>query len=162
METPNDPGTTLDFRLPLAQGEDVRLAQLALARAGLLRGEPDGVFGPLTREAVLLFQRREGLPPDGTIEGATSDRLLGQPGLARPRPWAEALRPYLARLQAPHGPPTGQGRQRWRLVATGISVEGEERRAAAPARPAPRPAAGRSIARRLKRRRSASACRWSC
>ncbi|HZH45309.1 MAG TPA: peptidoglycan-binding protein [Roseococcus sp.] len=116
----------LAFLLPLARGEDVRLAQLALARAGLLRGEADGVFGPLTREAVLAFQRREGLPPDGTIEGATSDRLLGQPGLARPRPWTDALRPYLARLQAPHGPPTGQGRQRWRLVATGISVEGEE------------------------------------
>ena len=116
---------SLAFRLPLAQGEDVRAAQLALARAGLLRGEADGVFGPLTRAAVLAFQRREGLPLDGAVEGETWDRLLGQPTLARPRPWTEAVRPFVARLRAVHGLPTGQGRQRWRLSAGGIEVAGE-------------------------------------
>lgn len=116
---------SLEFRLPLAQGEDVRVAQLALARAGLLRGEPDGVFGPLTREAVLAFQRREGLPLDGTVEGATWERLLGQPALAKPRSWIEAVRPFVARLAVAHAPPVGQGRQRWRLSAAGVVVEGE-------------------------------------
>jgi peptidoglycan hydrolase-like protein with peptidoglycan-binding domain len=128
----------LAFRLPLAQGADVRAAQLALIRAGLLRGDADGVFGPLTREAVTAFQRRERLPADGAIEAATWARLLGQPALKRERPWAEALRPFLAGLGVVHAAPVGQGRHRWRLGAAGVEVEGEAgpRRSASGVRPA--------------------------
>ncbi|UPY36590.1 peptidoglycan-binding protein [Sediminicoccus sp. KRV36] len=116
----------LAFRLPLATGEDVRMAQLALIRAGALRADPDGVFGPMTRDAVLAFQRREGLAADGVIGPQTWSRLAGQPGLRRERPWQEGLRPFLPALLTPHGPPVGPGRRRWRLTRQGIAIEGEE------------------------------------
>ena len=31
----------------------------------------DGVYGPATRQAVLIFQRRYGLPTTGTVDRAT-------------------------------------------------------------------------------------------
>jgi len=40
------------------------LQQLLIAR-GLMEGDPDGVIGPLTLEAVKTFQRNKGLPVDG-------------------------------------------------------------------------------------------------
>ena len=124
----------LAFRLPLATGEDVRAAQLALIRAGMLRAEPDGVYGPATRDAVAAFQRREGLAPDGESGPATRARLTGQPGLRRERPWQEGLRPFLPPLLASHGPPAGSGQRRWRLTREGIAIAGEEalRRSASP------------------------------
>jgi hypothetical protein len=129
----------LAFRFPLPRGEDVRQVQLALLRAGEAPGEPDGVFGPRTAEAVRRFQRRLGLPAEGVVDAVTWARLMAQPGLARERHWAVALRPFLARLTEWHGPPVGQGRHRWRLTPQGIEVEGE----AGPRRPpgAPRLAA---------------------
>ncbi len=133
------PDRTLELRLPMARGSDVRAAQLALLRHGFLRGEADGVFGPLTREAVRLFQARHGLDADGRLGPATWARLLGE----QPHPWRAELAPFLARLAQPHGsplgPPVGAGTLRWRLVRAGVVVEGE----AGPRRsePAPRVAA---------------------
>jgi hypothetical protein len=124
----------LAFRLPLMTGPEIRTAQLALIRQGALRGEADGVFGPATREAVLAFQRREGLAADGIIGPVTWARLTAQPALLRPRPWTEALRPYLAPLGDWHGAPLGRGTRRWRLTAQGLDIEGEERPGHAPAR----------------------------
>jgi hypothetical protein len=119
----------LAFRFPLPRGEDVRQVQLALLRAGEAPGEPDGVFGPRVAEAVRRFQRRHGLPAapgsEGVVDAATWARLMAQPSLARERPWAEALRPFIARLTDWHAPPLGQGRQRWRLTRAGIEIEGE-------------------------------------
>ncbi len=124
----------LAFTLPLMRGEVVRRAQLGLLRAGLHPGEPDGVYGPGTAEAVRRFQRREGLPVDGVVAGATWARLLGAPELRRERPWQDALRPFLPELTVPHGAPVGAGRLRWRLVRGGVVIEGEAapRRNAAP------------------------------
>lgn len=124
----------LAFRLPLATGADVRAAQLALIRAGTPRIEPDGVFGPATRDAVTHFQRREGLAADGVIGPRTWSRLVGQPALRRDRPWQERLRPFLPSLMAWHGAPVGQGQRRWRLTREGLAIEGEEepRRSAEP------------------------------
>ncbi|MBS7809460.1 peptidoglycan-binding protein [Roseococcus pinisoli] len=124
----------LAFRLPLVRGEDVRLAQLALTRAGSLRGDADGVFGPVTRDAVISYQRRERLAADGVIGPLTWARLLGQPALTRERPWQEGLRPYLPALLTMHGAPLGPGRRRWRLARAGVEIEGE-----ATARKNPRP-----------------------
>ena len=60
-------------------GPQVELLQLGLQRAGYLRLPPDGVFGPLTRAALLRFQRENGLTADG---------------IAGPLTWA-ALNPWL-------------------------------------------------------------------
>lgn len=127
----------LAFRLPLMSGPEIRTAQLALIRLGALRGEADGVFGPMTRDAVLGFQRREGLSADGIIGPETWARLTAQPGLRRERPWQEALRPYLPPLADWHGAPQGRGSRRWRLTPRGIAIEGE----AAPGSTPPRLAA---------------------
>lgn len=115
----------LDFRFPLVRGEDVRTVQLALIRAGSLRGDADGVFGPATRDAVLAYQRRERLAADGVIGPLTWTRLTGQPLLKRERPWQEGLRPFLPALLEWHGAPVGQGRNRWRLTPAGIEIQGE-------------------------------------
>lgn len=115
----------LEFRLPLVRGEDVRIAQLALVRAGSLRGDADGVFGPATRDAVAAYQRRERLAADGVIGPLTWARLTGLPALKRERPWQEGLRPFLPALLEWHGAPVGPGRNRWRLTRAGIQLEGE-------------------------------------
>lgn len=124
----------LDFRLPLIQGEDVRTAQLALVRAGALRGDADGVYGPATRDAVVSYQRRERLAADGVVGPLTWTRLTGQPVLKRERPWQDGLRPFLPALMDWHGAPIGNGRNRWRLTRAGIEVQGEDgaRRSAKP------------------------------
>jgi peptidoglycan hydrolase-like protein with peptidoglycan-binding domain len=118
----------LSFRFPLLSGEDVRAVQQALIRAGALRAEADGVFGPLTRDAVATLQRRAGLAADGTLRRGTWDRLLpAAPPAPRPAPdWREMLRPFLPRLCVLHGPPVGQGARRWRLTPTGIVLDGSE------------------------------------
>ena len=69
-----------EFRLQKtgSTGPQTELLQLGLTRAGH-ELKKDGVFGPLTRSAVVSFQRRAGLEPDG---------------VAGPLTWA-ALRPYL-------------------------------------------------------------------
>jgi membrane-bound lytic murein transglycosylase B len=56
------PWPTDENRLSLDQRKE--LQQLLIAR-GLMEGEPDGVIGPLTLEAVKTFQRNKGLPVDG-------------------------------------------------------------------------------------------------
>ena len=48
----------------LALDQRIELQQLLLAR-GLLTGDPDGVIGPATLEAVKAYQRTKGLPVDG-------------------------------------------------------------------------------------------------
>ena len=37
---------------------------------------PDGVYGPLTMNAVTAFQRREGLPVTGIVDEATWDQIV--------------------------------------------------------------------------------------
>ena len=46
---------------------------------GLYAGSVDGVKGPITKGAIVAFQRRQGLVPDGRI-GAQTRRALGELG----------------------------------------------------------------------------------
>ncbi|GAA0591382.1 hypothetical protein GCM10009416_32290 [Craurococcus roseus] len=119
----------LSFRFPLLSGEDVRAVQQALVRAGAMRAEADGVFGPLTRDAVAALQRRAGLPADGVLRRGAWERLLpAVPPAPRAAPpdWRAVLRPFLPRLCVPHGPPMGRGSRRWRLSPIGVLLEGGE------------------------------------
>lgn len=56
-------------------GPQVEMAQLALRRAGLDPGAPDGIFGSRTDQAVRQFQRREGLLSDGIVGPDTWNAL---------------------------------------------------------------------------------------
>jgi len=66
----------------------VAALQSALAVRGLYGGFVDGLRGPLTRTAILGFQRRRGLAVDG-IAGAQTRRALGWRG--RPRLGSRAM-----------------------------------------------------------------------
>lgn len=127
---------TLSFTLPMARGEAVRRAQLALSRAGIAVGEADGVFGPRLRDGVAEFQRRQGLPADGRLTPGLWERLMDVPALQpKPADWRAALRPFLPRITVFHGPPVGQGRHRWRLTPQGVEVEGEAAPRRSPGQP---------------------------
>jgi murein DD-endopeptidase MepM/ murein hydrolase activator NlpD len=67
----------------------VAALQAALAGRGLYGGFVDGVRGPLTRAAILGFQRQRGLGVDG-IAGPQTRRALGWRG--RPRLGSRAMR----------------------------------------------------------------------
>ncbi|GAB2574944.1 N-acetylmuramoyl-L-alanine amidase [Streptomyces capparidis] len=52
-------------------GDDVARLQQRLLEMGFVPGPVDGIFGPLTEQAVREFQRNTGLIPDGTCGPAT-------------------------------------------------------------------------------------------
>ncbi len=56
-------------------GPQVQLLQLALRRAGTFSGNTTGTFGQQTRNALIAFQRRNGLEADG-VAGARTHRAL--------------------------------------------------------------------------------------
>lgn len=50
-----------------SSGEDVRIAQTKLKQWGYLDSSVDGVFGQATYNAVIKFQKNNGLTADGVI-----------------------------------------------------------------------------------------------
>lgn len=54
-----------------SRGPNVRIVQSLLARIGYNPGPIDGVFGQQTRQAVIAFQRNNGLTPDGIVGPVT-------------------------------------------------------------------------------------------
>lgn len=58
-----------------SRGEVVRQIQKALAGAGL-GVIPDGIFGNITRDAIIAFQREHNLTPDGVVGPATLALLI--------------------------------------------------------------------------------------
>lgn len=58
-----------------SRGEQVRLVQQKLKEYGYLSGAADGIFGRDTYNAVLWFQRRNGLTADGRVGSATAAAL---------------------------------------------------------------------------------------
>ena len=55
--------------------DDIREVQLVLIERGFLDGEADGVFGPVTRDALIKFQREEGIEASGRIDIRTVETM---------------------------------------------------------------------------------------
>ncbi len=53
----------------------VRMLQQTLTNRGFLVGDPDGKWGPKTKEALEEFQRSQNLPASGQIDQPTLARL---------------------------------------------------------------------------------------
>lgn len=58
-----------------SRGEQVRLVQQRLIQYGYLSGVADGIFGQETYDAVVYFQRKNGLTVDGRVGSATAAAL---------------------------------------------------------------------------------------
>jgi hypothetical protein len=54
-----------------SRGNDVVFLQQRLRASGVFQGAIDGDFGPITEAAVIAFQRRSNLTPDGVVGPAT-------------------------------------------------------------------------------------------
>ncbi|TKC88713.1 peptidoglycan-binding protein [Trinickia terrae] len=72
-------------------GPDVVTLQQQLLAHGFAAGSCDGTFGPLTRDAVLAFQRSAGLSADGVVGPQTAAALR-----AVPRPPTTGSQPQAA------------------------------------------------------------------
>jgi peptidoglycan hydrolase-like protein with peptidoglycan-binding domain len=72
-------GCLLVFSAPAAAGPKVAAVQVALKRLGLYNATVDGVRGPLTRAAIVSFQRRRGLSVDGVV-GPRTRSAFGKRG----------------------------------------------------------------------------------
>lgn len=66
-------------------GAVVRAIQHQLRRLGYLRGPVDGVYGPATQNAVMTYQRANGLAPDGMPSEDLLASLRNTPGPAHAR-----------------------------------------------------------------------------
>jgi peptidoglycan hydrolase-like protein with peptidoglycan-binding domain len=70
------PAPEADGKLELGEGGDaVAALQQRLVDLGYWMGEPDGTYGQLTRQAVMAFQKVEGLSRDGVAGPATQAQL---------------------------------------------------------------------------------------
>src|SRR3954468_7718373 len=72
-------GCLLVFSAPVIAGPKVAAVQVALKRIGLYSATVDGVRGPLTKAAIVHFQRRRGLSVDGVV-GPRTRRAFGKRG----------------------------------------------------------------------------------
>ena len=72
-------GCLLVFSAPVAAGPKVAAVQVALKRLGLYNATVDGVRGPMTKAAIVHFQRRRGLAVDGVV-GPRTRRAFGKRG----------------------------------------------------------------------------------
>jgi len=57
--------------------DDIRWAQTELHFAGLYNGSLDGVIGPETKQALVGFQKSNGLKPTAALDQPTADALIG-------------------------------------------------------------------------------------
>jgi N-acetylmuramoyl-L-alanine amidase len=90
-------------REPKMRGDDVAELQVRLAQFGFNPGRIDGIFGPLTEEALRDFQRNCALDSSGTLTRSTLTELerLGSPRGER------SLVTEARDLAGFHGPPSG-------------------------------------------------------
>ncbi len=64
---------------PGNRGQQVRKIQERLRELGYLNGNVDGAYGGQTRNAVIAFQKENGLTPDGIAGKSTQTRLFDDP-----------------------------------------------------------------------------------
>jgi peptidoglycan hydrolase-like protein with peptidoglycan-binding domain len=69
----------LGFSAPASAGPKVAAVQVALKRIGLYNATVDGVRGPMTKAAIVSFQRRRGLAVDGVV-GPQTRAAFGKRG----------------------------------------------------------------------------------
>ena len=106
---------TPDPSLPTAEpvlrngmkGQNVKDLQSRLYTLGYYTGEIDGQFGAATKEAVLAFQRRNGLGADGIVGEETRSRLFS----AEARPFVPEA-PTATPSPSPEGDPAGNAGKR--------------------------------------------------
>ena len=72
-------GCVLVFSAPALAGPKVAAVQVALKRIGLYNATVDGVRGPLTKAAIVRFQRSRGLAVDGIV-GPQTRAAFGKRG----------------------------------------------------------------------------------
>lgn len=58
------------------KGDEIKAVQQALLNLGYKAGKADGIYGKNTRDAVKLFQARNGMTVDGKVGQRTLDRLF--------------------------------------------------------------------------------------
>jgi hypothetical protein len=84
VQTPASLAVVLPDAGTLRTGDDgsaVKKLQRALTALGFAPGKADGLFGPLTKQAVVAFQQANGLAPDGIVGAKTAGKINS--GLAR-------------------------------------------------------------------------------
>lgn len=88
-------GEVVETSLALTRAER-RTIQRRLAMAGHDPGSPDGVFGPMTREAITAYEKQWGFPEDGYIDRAMLNSLVerSEPAYAV---WAEEQKAHKRR-----------------------------------------------------------------
>ena len=74
--TPDDPYQDRTLKQGM-YGTDVANMQMRLKAAGYLLGNADGIFGPVTREAVIAFQKDHNLKQDGIVGKQTWAAIYG-------------------------------------------------------------------------------------
>lgn len=91
------------------RGSDVLKIQQRLRQYGYMQGEADGIFGQETYDAVIWFQKKNGLKADGAVGPATAAALgirLTESGKASAASASESEIQVLARLV--HGEARGE------------------------------------------------------
>ena len=63
--------------------DDVRQVQLELRHSGLYNGSLDGVIGPQTKEALVQFQKENGLEQTATLDALTMATMFGNIGTSQ-------------------------------------------------------------------------------
>ncbi len=57
-------------------GQNVKNTQASLKRMGFYKGSVDGMYGPMTRMAVMKFQRSKGLKVNGMVNASTRAAMM--------------------------------------------------------------------------------------
>jgi peptidoglycan hydrolase-like protein with peptidoglycan-binding domain len=63
--------------------DDIRQAQLELRHSGLYNGSLDGVIGPQTKQALVQFQKDNGLEPTAALDPHTMVTMFGNIGTSQ-------------------------------------------------------------------------------